>query len=97
MLHKNTDIKNILSTLSYRIGLISDQQKIMLQYVEHKEKLEEATLEKFATWTVSPQSEAIQGHLKLIHFFLVGGTAYSEYTHNTGILQLIREILNEVS
>jgi hypothetical protein len=84
----NTKLELTLHELSGLMNRIAAQELTMRDFTEHQDTLEKATLEDFATLTVSASSIAIQGLLDRIHLLVTGAPDFQTFGNN-GILKLI--------
>lgn len=63
-----------LNELADLINRISSEELNMRDYAESYDKLDPMTIRRYAEWTISPHSNAIQGMLDRMHTIFVGST-----------------------
>lgn len=61
-----------LNDLADLINRISSEELNMRDYAENYDKLDRLTIRRYAEWTISPHSNAIQGMLDRMHTMVVG-------------------------
>lgn len=70
------------------VNRIRSQDNWMRSFASNFNELENRTLEKFAEWTVSHDTESVQGLLDRIHVLVVGSIDLENFG-SVGILQLL--------
>lgn len=88
----NTKLDLAVHELMDLMNRIAAQSKMLRHYTEHREELEQVTLETTATWIVSPNIGAVQGILNRIHL-LVTGSADLKYFGKNSLLEMLVEEL----
>lgn len=91
----NTQLLLGLHELGDLINRISTQNSLMQTFSENFAELENSTLYKFAEWTVSPSSLAIQGLLDRIHLLMTGSVDLSS-VGSKGVLYMISDNLKVI-
>uniref|UniRef100_A0A336MDK9 CSON015015 protein n=1 Tax=Culicoides sonorensis TaxID=179676 RepID=A0A336MDK9_CULSO len=88
----NTKLDLAIHELMDLMNRISAQSKMLRHYTEHRDELEQVTLETTATWIVSPNIGAVQGILNRIHL-LVSGSSDLKYFGKNSLLEMLVEQL----
>lgn len=65
-------LESRLNELSSLIDRISGQEISMRDLAENHDKVERMTIQKFAEWTISPETTAVPAMIEQIHTIIVG-------------------------
>lgn len=88
----NTKLDLAVHELMDLMNRIAAQSRMLRHYTEHREELEQITLETTATWIVSPNIGAVQGILNRIHLLVTGSSDLKYFGKNSLLEMLVDEL-----
>lgn len=88
----NTKLDLAVHELMDLMNRIAAQSRMLRHYTEHREELEQITLETTAIWIVSPNIGAVQGILNRIHLLVTGSGDLKYFGKNSLLEMLVEEL-----
>lgn len=81
-------LESRLSELSLLIDRISGQEMTMRDLAENHDKVERITIQRFAEWTISPETTAVPAMLEQVHTIIAGSANLDYIGQKSLLLQL---------